>query len=220
MQAVMIGEGESLVPQLPRPQHQFLDVRSALEEREVRVAVEFGVVSLYNGQEVPTRGSSGSSWKGRAIEWLLAAQCILASNGRLNVSTAMVDDEGVDLVFNIKGTPKTLAVQVKSRFASAQSIQKRGNYRAEVRRKVFRPRDNLYLLFVLFDDMETLNIEQAWLVPSQDFERLTTGQRQERPRLVFAVNIRGTQNVWFPYRCTRRDLTDRIVKAIEELHGG
>ncbi len=184
------------------------------------MGVEFRVRTLHNSRKVETEESRGSSWKGRAVEWLLAAQCILASNGRLNVSTAMVDDEGVDLVFNIKGTPKTLAVQVKSRFASAQSIQKRGNYRAEVRRKVFRPRDDLYLLFVLFDDMETLNIEQAWLVPSQDFKRLTTGQRKERPRLVFAVNIRGTQNAWVPYRCTRRDLADRIVAAIEKLHGG
>jgi hypothetical protein len=37
---------------------------------------------------------------GKAVEHLVAASCILASDMRLNVSTALVDDEGVDLVFH------------------------------------------------------------------------------------------------------------------------
>ena len=163
--------------------------------------------------------SRGSSWKGRAVEWLIAAQCILAARGRLNVSTAMVDDEGVDLVFNLKGTPKTLAVQVKSRFASSKLLQRKRIYRAQIRRKVFRPRDDLYLLFVLFDDIETFNIELGWLIPSIRFQQLTTGQQETRPRLVFSANIHGTKGAWFPYRCTRQVLADRIVAAIEEVHG-
>jgi hypothetical protein len=131
----------------------------------------------------------------------------------------MVDDEGVDIVFNLKGTPKTLAVQVKSRFASASLLQRRHMFRAQIRRKVFRPRSGLYLLFVLFDDVETLNIEHVWLIPSLRFQELTAGQTEGRRQLVFAVNIRGTKNVWFPYRCSRRDVADRIVAAIEEVHG-
>jgi hypothetical protein len=162
--------------------------------------------------------SRGSSWKGRAVEWLVAAQCILASNGRLNVSTAMVDDEGVDLVFNLKGTSKTLAVQVKSRFASTKLFQKRRIYRAQIRRKVFHPRKDLHVLFVLFDDVEAFDIREAWLVPSLRFQELTAAQTESRPQLVFAVNTRGTTNIWFPYRCTRQSLAQRIVKAIEELH--
>ena len=52
---------------------------------------------------------------GAAVEHLVAASCILASDAVLNVSTSMVDDEGVDLVFHRRGRPTTLAVQVKSR---------------------------------------------------------------------------------------------------------
>lgn len=36
---------------------------------------------------------------GKAAEYLVAAVCILATHGQLNVSTSIVDDEGVDLVF-------------------------------------------------------------------------------------------------------------------------
>jgi hypothetical protein len=43
VEAVVVGEGEGLVPHLPRPQHQLLDVRGALEEGEVRVTVELSV---------------------------------------------------------------------------------------------------------------------------------------------------------------------------------
>ena len=163
--------------------------------------------------------SRGSSWKGRAVEWLVAAQCILASKGRLNVSTAMVDDEGVDLVFNLKGTPKTLAVQVKSRFASTSLLQRRRTFRAQIRRKVFRPRADLYLLFVLFDDIETFGIQTAWLVPSFRFQELTASQREDRRQLVFAVHTDGTKNMWYPYRCTRHDLAARIVETIGQVHG-
>ncbi len=43
MEAVAFREGEGLVCWLPRPQHQLLDVRGALEVGEVGVGVELGV---------------------------------------------------------------------------------------------------------------------------------------------------------------------------------
>jgi hypothetical protein len=156
----------------------------------------------------------GSSWKGRAVEWLVAAQCILASRGRLNVSTAMVDDEGV----NLKGTPNTLAVQVKSRFASSKLFREKGAFRAMIRRKVFRPRSDLCLLFILFDDIATFAVDTAWLVPSVDFVQLTQGQKQDRPRLVFAARPKGTKGMWCPYRCSQQELAQRVIEAIEAAH--
>ena len=41
---------------------------------------------------------------GKAANYLVAAVCILAPRGRLNVSTSIVDDEGVDLVFHLGKT--------------------------------------------------------------------------------------------------------------------
>ncbi|SRR6266542_3107940 len=83
----------------------------------------------------------GSSWKGRAIEQLIAAKCILGSNGRLNVSTPFADDAGVELVFHLRDRPATLAVQVKSRFRSAHFPK--NTYRTQVRLATFAPRDDL-----------------------------------------------------------------------------
>jgi hypothetical protein len=41
----------------------------------------------------------GSARKGKAVEHLIAATCVLATGGELNALTALVDDEGVDLGF-------------------------------------------------------------------------------------------------------------------------
>lgn len=64
-----------------------------------------------------------SSRMGKAAEFLVASICMIESRAELNVSTALVDDEGVDLVFHRRDTPSTLAVQVKARFSDAQTIR-------------------------------------------------------------------------------------------------
>ena len=82
-----------------------------------------------------------------------------------------------------------------------------------------RPRTDLYLLFVLFDDVKTLNVENVWLIPSIDFQRLTAAQKESRKVIVFQTSLSGTKNMWFKYRCERKELADRIVAAIERVHG-
>ena len=52
----------------------------------------------------------------------MAASCILMSDLELNVSTSLVDDEGVDLVFHRKDYPARLAVQVKSRSTDTRQV--------------------------------------------------------------------------------------------------
>ncbi|MET8117499.1 hypothetical protein [Streptomyces prasinus] len=59
----------------------------------------------------------------KAAEYLVAASCILATGGELNVSTSLVDDEGVDLVFHRRGGSATLAVQVKARMSTGVQVQ-------------------------------------------------------------------------------------------------
>lgn len=72
---------------------------------------------------------------GKAAELLVAAFCILSTEGQLNVSTTVVDDEGVDLVFNRRESSDTLAVQVKARMSSAKTVEDR-TFRALVRANV------------------------------------------------------------------------------------
>ena len=162
----------------------------------------------------PTRDAS-SSWKGKAIEQLIAAKCILASRGRLNVSIPFVDDAGVDLVFNLRDRPATLAVQVKARFRSA-SI-KRNTFMTQVRRATFQPRADLAMLFVLYDDVKLQDLELAWLVPSQEFDGLTQGQGKSKARLVFASSITGAKGMWAPFRYESIDLANAVVQLLETL---
>ncbi len=151
---------------------------------------------------------------GKAVEHLIAATCILTSELQLNVSTSFVDDEGVDLVFARRGQPKTLAVQVKSRRMSGVSMS-RGTFRAQVRDATFDARDDLYLLFVAVDSEEGV-FDLAWLVPSSDFANATAVNSQSRRRFVASAKP-STQDQWSGYRCSRRNLADRILDAIDGL---
>ncbi|HEY5783168.1 MAG TPA: hypothetical protein VIT65_00155 [Microlunatus sp.] len=73
------------------------------------------------------------------MEYLVAAVCILTTRGELNVSTSLVDDEGVDLVFNRRNSPATLAVQVKARMSDSKRLSS-GGFVAIVREQTFTPR--------------------------------------------------------------------------------
>jgi hypothetical protein len=90
---------------------------------------------------------SGSAGRmGKAVEYLVAASCILATEGELNVSTSLVDDEGVDLVFHRRNSSATLAVQVKARMSTSKRVRSQGVV-AFVRSQTFKPRDDLDMLF-------------------------------------------------------------------------
>jgi hypothetical protein len=67
--------------------------------------------------------SADAGRMGKAAEHLVAAFCILATRGALNVSTSLVDDEGVDLVFHRRGSTATLAVQVKARMSDSKRLE-------------------------------------------------------------------------------------------------
>ena len=54
-------------------------------------------VESANLEPVTVSKNAASARKGRAVEHLVAAICVLASGGELNALTALVDDEGVDL---------------------------------------------------------------------------------------------------------------------------
>ena len=162
------------------------------------------------------RGKNPSSGRmGKAAEYLVAASCILATRGELNVSTSMVDDEGIDLIFHRRGAPATLAVQVKARMSDAVVVQKQ-KVTAQVREQTFRPRENLDMLFVAID-IERGAIMTAWLVPSTAFESMVTG-RTTRGRMRFSASMKqDAADRWSPYRLTATELPKRIMARLGEL---
>jgi hypothetical protein len=158
--------------------------------------------------------TAGGPRIGKAVEHLVAASCILMSQGRLNVSMPLVDDEGVGLVFNQHDQPATLAVQVKGRSRSAQVVR-RGRFLTDVWRKTFTARDDLYMLFVVYDEALG-SYDPVWLIPSVDFvER--AGNSHQGAALRFQTSLAGEEGRWRDYRFSREDLPGRVLEVIQQL---
>lgn len=167
---------------------------------------------------VPPSRHAGSGRKGKAVEHLIAASCILATGGELNASTSLVDDEGVDLVFHRRGTSRTLAVQVKARFSDVEGsvhLRTKERFIADVRAVTFQPRDGLAMLFVAANAADA-DFGPVWLVPSHEFSRhaLRTGH----DKLRFTASAKATSNdKWTPYRLTKQQLAPAILERLESL---
>jgi hypothetical protein len=152
---------------------------------------------------------------GKAAELLIAAWAILATRGELNVSTSLVDDDGVDLVFHRRGHTATLAVQVKARMSDGVVVQK-GRVQANVRDATFRPRRDLYMLFVVIDPTEG-RIVTAWLVPSPEFAELVPTPNG-KGRRVFAASAKpDAADRWRRYKVAAAELPTCVLARLAEL---
>jgi len=151
---------------------------------------------------------------GKAVELLVAAACILISRGELNASMALVDDEGVDLVFHRVGGSATLAVQVKARMSSSKRVSG-GGFVAFVRSQTFRPREDLFMLFITADvDAGTLGT--LWFVPSTAFAA-AGGKPNARGRLKFAASLKEkSKDQWRTYRLEPTALPGRVLDESPE----
>lgn len=153
---------------------------------------------------------------GKAVEYLVAASCILATGGELNVSTSLVDDEGVDLVFHQGGRPATLAVQVKARMSTSKRVQDEAVW-AFVRAQTFRPRHDLDMLFLAVD-VERGTVLMAWLVPSLTFAEIV-GPPNSQGRHRFAASMKpDSKDRWTPFRLSPEQLAPAIMTRLRSLN--
>jgi hypothetical protein len=155
--------------------------------------------------------------KGKAVEHLVAASSMIASGFELNVSTSLVDDEGVDLVFHRRDSPVTLAVQIKSRSWSSGTMLRSSTFTAQVRDSTFVPRRDLYLLFVAVDS-DFGDYGPVWLVPSGAFAERTTTNSRRRRRFVASAKP-ASRDQWSEFRLERSELPGRILEVLTELGG-
>jgi hypothetical protein len=127
----------------------------------------------------------------------------------------MVDDEGVDLVFYRSAGRPTLSVQVKSHFFDAPGEIERRGANALLNPGTFRPRHDLYLLFLVVDQYEA-RIQTAWLVPSVKFSESKTGKN----RRFQASPDPDSGSPWADYLVDHpgaEELADRIMSALAGL---
>jgi hypothetical protein len=164
-----------------------------------------------------TLKSADAGRMGKAAEHLVAAFCILATRGALNVSTSLVDDEGVDLVFHRRGSTGTLAVQVKARMSDSKRIQSEG-FVAFVRSQTFVPRENLDMLFVAIDVTHGI-VMKAWLVPSKVYAE-SLGNPNSKGRYRFTASMKdGSNDRWRQYRLEAHELPQAVLRRLEQLDG-
>lgn len=152
---------------------------------------------------------------GTAAEYLVAASCIIATRGELNVSTSLVDDEGVDLVFHRRGSTATLAVQVKARFSDGSGYGD-GRFQANVRAATFAPRSDLDMLFVAVD-VDRGALERAWLIPSAEFDA-RKGNLRTNGRYRFTASLKPkAQDQWRSWRLDPVELAPAVLARVTAL---
>lgn len=157
--------------------------------------------------------------KGKAVEHLVAASCILASGGELNASTSLVDDEGVDIVFHRRGRSRTLAVQVKSRFdeeGGSSHLHDEGRFIGDVRAVTFQPRDGLYMLFVAVRS-KNADYGPVWFVPSHDFKARALKIDGGKTLRLSGSAKKASSDKWREFRLEKEELPDRILGVLDGL---
>ena len=154
---------------------------------------------------------------GKAAEYLVASSCILTTRGELNVSTSLIDDEGVDLVFHRRNGTATLAVQVKARMSDSKRVQS-GSFVAFVRSQTFKARSDLDMLFVAVDVVRG-SIMCAWLVPSVRYAA-ELKEPNSKGRFRFYASMKpGSKDRWAAYRLQPEELAPAILGRLAELDG-
>jgi hypothetical protein len=171
-----------------------------------------------------TSKQSGCMRKGKATEQLIAAICVLATSGELNALTALVDDEGVDLTFKRRDGTRMLDVQVKARFsdrAGSKAIRKLGCFMADVYEVSFRPREDLYMLYLVINGPRA-DIDTSWLVPSEALA--ASGMRvtiHGRPHVRFQASVKpDSHDKWAAYRYSRKALPQKLLAVVTSLEPG
>jgi hypothetical protein len=172
------------------------------------------------GPRMPSKDEQAAR-KGKAVEQLIAALCVLATGTELNALTALVDDEGVDLAFKQRDGTRTLDLQVKARFsdeAGSKQLREKQRLVAVVRAATFRVREDFWLLFVAVDARRGV-IETAWLVPSDRFDELAGHQvvsGQVRRRFNASAKP-DAKDQWRAFRMDGQDLPRRVLGVVRSL---
>ena len=164
---------------------------------------------------------ASSARKGKAVEQLVAATCVLATGGELNALTALVDDEGVDLGFKRKNGTRVLDVQVKARFSDAdgsKALHEEGRFSSDVRQETFKPRDDLHMLYLAINGPKA-GIEWAWLVPSTVLanEAVTVNKPTGQHLRIVASAKPDTDDKWKKYRYTREEFPQKLLEVVAGL---
>jgi hypothetical protein len=153
-----------------------------------------------------------SSFKGKIAATLIGIACAQRSNGEINFASPFVDDEGVDLIFFKKGgSGNAILAQVKSRTQKSKLLSE-GDFRVQVRRASFKPREGYYFIFVALDESGEGLFNTLWFIPSVDFANNLSRQTNKNV-LVFQSKF-CSKDMWEKYRINLDELPQRIAQIL------
>lgn len=175
-----------------------------------------GVIDVSDpaGSDAYLEKSPSAGRMGKASELLVAATAIISTRGELNVATAILDDDGIDLIFSRRGHPETLSAQVKTRFSDSTQVQ-RGQFSVNIREETFAPAPDVFVLGVIVDVASTA-ITHAWFIPTQVINDRLSPNGQNR-RVVTASAKPDTKDQWATYRVAPDQLGAHIGTLLTGL---
>lgn len=91
----------------------------------------------------------------------------------------------------------------------------RGQFMADVPTRTFAPRKDLYVLYVVFDDVAA-DYGPVWLVPSVELAK-RGGNTGKGKALRFATSLGGEETQWRKYRLNKEGLPDKILAVLDHL---
>jgi len=151
--------------------------------------------------------------KGDIAEARIAELITIYADKALACYRPISDDEGIDIIVKKKGSPKTISIQVKSVW------RKDGPIVASVKEERLTSQKDIYVVFCLFDIDKGDLWEYVWLVPANEFIKITRKKSQSRKDglLIFvAGKSKRATNTWDKYLIDRRDLGNEILKIIND----
>lgn len=151
---------------------------------------------------------------GIAGEQLFAGCVILTSDGEVELFKPVTDDDHTDDSAGRRGKAPALAIQIKT----ALKVDRKGLAVARMNYSDSTPREDPAFIYAIVYVVDA-TIEQAWLIPSLDFDRLAyrgKGTRGKGLELEFLAS--PTRNdKWSPFRCSRFELGPRLLAIIDSL---
>jgi len=153
-----------------------------------------------------------SKQKGNILEKRFIELVSLGTNGQISCYTPDSDDDGIDVIINLKSHFKPLFIQVKSRFKTNTN----GMYSQDIGTNTFKENANFYICFFLYN-AEDYEIEKIWLVPSIEFKNKAIELNPEKyaQKLRFAASPKDTsRDRWREYRIEKKELGTRLLEIL------
>lgn len=153
-----------------------------------------------------------SKQKGDIAENRIIELITYTTDGSATCYRPVADDDGIDIIVNLKSKLSPLFIQVKSRYV----LNKQKRYIQNVGINTFTADEKFYLVFVLMNNV-SLDIECIWLIPSVDFKEKAYFKKKGdsyKAFYRFTANPVSTKDKWSDYIISKNGIGKKIMELL------